>query len=62
MARILVDLPSDDIKWLDDLAGERGKSRAALLREAVNAYRSGGSGNWIDRGFGLWRHRNDLRR
>ena len=62
MARILVDLPDEDIKWLDRMADEQGKSRAALLREAVSAFRSGGSANWIDRGFGLWRDRKDIRR
>ena len=62
MARILADLPDDDIRWLDRLAEEQDKSRAALLREAVSAFRGGGSSNWIDRGFGLWRHRTDIRR
>jgi hypothetical protein len=62
MARILADLPEEDIRWLDRLAEEQGKSRAALLREAVSAFRGGGSANWIDRGFGLWRHRTDIRR
>jgi hypothetical protein len=60
MARILVDLPDEDIRWLDRLAEEQGKSRAALLREAVGAYRTGGSASWVDRGFGLWRHRKDV--
>jgi len=62
MARILVDLPDEDIKWLDRLAEEQGKSRAALLREAVGAFRGGGSANWIDRGFGLWKGRKDIGR
>ena len=62
MARILADLPDEDIKWLDRLAEEQGKSRAALLREAVSAYRTGGSASWIDRGFGIWRQRTDIRR
>jgi len=62
MARILVDLPDEDIRWLDRLAEEQGKSRAALLREAVGAFRGGRSVHWIDRGFGLWRGRTDLRR
>ncbi len=60
MARILADLPDEDIKWLDRLAEEQGKSRAAVLREAVSAYRSEGSTDWIDRGFGLWRDRKDI--
>ena len=57
MARILADLPDDDIKWLDQLAAEQGKSRAAVLREAVSAYRpegTEGDTSWIDKGFGLW--------
>ena len=62
MARILVDLPDEDIRWLDRMAEEQGKSRAALLREAVSAFRTGGSANWVDRGFGLWRHRKDISR
>jgi hypothetical protein len=51
--RILADLPDDDIRWLDDLAAERGKSRAALLREAVSAFRAG-ERDWLEQGFGLW--------
>ena len=62
MARILVDLPDEDIKWLDRLAEEQGKSRAALLREAVSAFRREGSAGWIDRGFGLWKDRKDVSR
>jgi hypothetical protein len=57
MTRILADLPDEDIKWLDQLAAEQGKSRAAVLREAVSAYRpepSGSDASWIDQGFGLW--------
>ena len=61
MARILADLPDDDIKWLDRLAEEQGTSRAALLREAVASFRGGKSTHWIDRGFGLWRARKDVR-
>lgn len=51
--RILADLPDDDIKWLDDRAAELGKSRAALLREAVAAFRAG-ERDWLEQGFGLW--------
>lgn len=60
MSRILADLPDDDIQWLDRVADEQGKSRAAVLREAVNAYREESSTDWIDRGFGLWRNRADI--
>ena len=51
--RILADLPDDDIKWLDARAAELGKSRAALLREAVAALRTRDR-DWLEAGFGLW--------
>lgn len=51
--RILADLPDDDIRWLDRLAAAQGKSRAALLREAVTALREA-ERDWLEQGFGLW--------
>lgn len=64
MTRILADLPDDDIKWLDQLAAEQGKSRASMLREAVASYKaqseSPGNLDWIDQGFGLWKDRTDI--
>ena len=57
MTRILADLPDDDIKWLDQLAAEQGKSRAAVLRDVVKAYKAQPRENdlaWLDKGFGLW--------
>jgi hypothetical protein len=57
MTRILADLPDEDIRWLDALAVEQGKSRASVLREAVAAYRDQAGlddTRWIDEGFGLW--------
>lgn len=51
--RILADIPEDDLKWLDSVAKEQGKSRAAVLREAVAAYRAKDK-DWIEKGFGLW--------
>lgn len=60
MTRILADLPDDDIRWLDLIAEEQGKSRAAVLREAVEAYRTDCRQDWIERGFGLWKARADI--
>ena len=60
MTRILADLPDDDIKWLDQLAVEQGKSRASVLREAVSAYRAETPQNWIEAGFGAWKYRTDI--
>jgi len=54
MTRILADLPDEDIKWLDAQAAEKGKSRAAVLREAVAAYRADAPKDWLDVGFGAW--------
>ncbi len=58
--RILADLPEDDIQWLDRKAAEQGKSRAALLREAIAAYRADAPDDWLKRGFGLWKERADI--
>lgn len=64
MTRILADLPDEDIQWLDQRAVERGKSRAALLREAVKEYRAeshiANNKKWLDIGFGAWQHRTDI--
>lgn len=58
--RTLIDLPEEDIRWLDRLAAEQGKSRAAVVREAVSAYRVEASRDWIGRGAGYWKHRADI--
>lgn len=60
MTRILADLPDDDIKWLDRLAEDQGKSRASVLREAVQAYRAGAPSDWLEAGFGAWKDRTDI--
>lgn len=60
MTRILADLPDDDIKWLDRIADEQGKSRAAVLREAVEAYRHDSAKGGIERYFGIWKDRDDI--
>ena len=63
MTRILADLPDEDIKWLDQLAAEQGKSRASVLREAVSAYKSqlpSEGLNWLEAGFGAWKDRTEI--
>ena len=40
MARILADLPDEDIKWLDQLAAEQGKSRDSVLTMIIRWYRA----------------------
>jgi hypothetical protein len=36
--RTIIDLPDEDLKRLDDIAGKASLSRAAILREAVSEY------------------------
>ena len=64
MTRILADLPDDDIKWLDQLASEQGKSRASMVREAVASYKAQAetsrSKDWLDQAFGIWKDRTDI--
>jgi hypothetical protein len=60
MTRILADLPDDDIEWLDARAAEQGKSRASVLREAVQAYRADAPKDWLEAGFGAWKDRTDI--
>jgi hypothetical protein len=58
--RTLVDIPEDDIAWLDRKATEQGKSRTAIVREAVHAYRSKTDVDWIAQGAGYWKDRTDI--
>jgi predicted transcriptional regulator len=58
--RTLVDIPEDDIRWLDQKAAELGRSRTSLVREAVAAYRADAPKDWIDAGFGIWKDRTDV--
>lgn len=64
MTRILADLPDDHIEWLDRLADEQGRSRASVLRDAVATYKAQtpapGKKDWIERGAGLWKDRDDI--
>lgn len=58
--RTLVEIPDDDIKWLDRMAEDRGVSRTAMVREAVARLRSGSSRKAVDEFFGMWRDRTDI--
>lgn len=62
--RTLVDIPDDDLMWLDRKAAEQRRSRAALVREAVSRYRAEqraeGDMSWLDDAFGLWKNRTDI--
>ena len=61
MTRILADLPDEDIERLDALAAQTKRSRAAAIREAVKMYLSqNGNNDWIRRGAGYWKDREDI--
>lgn len=64
MTRILADLPDEEIERLDRIAQAQGKSRAAVLREAVASYKAepnlSGSKEWLEIGFGAWKGRTDI--
>lgn len=58
--RTLVDIPDEDIRWLDRKAAEEGKSRAAVVRDAVTAYRTESTLTGIEQAFGIWKDRDDI--
>ena len=62
MARILTDIPDEDVEKLDALAAKTKRSRAAAIREAVKLYLVQNSDNrdWIERGAGYWKDRTDI--
>ena len=52
--RTLIDLPEDDMNWLDEVARAEGRSRAAVVRDAVAAYRHRDQKAGMEKYFGLW--------
>jgi hypothetical protein len=54
MGRFLVDVPVDDVRKLDEIAKREGKSRAAVLREAVSNYLEESRKEGFEKYFGLW--------
>ena len=54
MARFLVDVPADDVRKLDEIAKREGKSRAAVLREAVSNFLQESRKGGFEKYFGLW--------
>lgn len=54
MGRFLVDVPADDVRKLDEIAKREGKSRAAVLREAVSNYLEETRKEGFEKYFGLW--------
>ncbi len=64
MTRIVVDLPEEDAKWLNETAAVLGRSRTSLVREAIAFFRGNPRSDkdltWLEAGFGLWKDRTDI--
>jgi predicted transcriptional regulator len=59
--RTLVDIPDEDIQSLDAIAQKGKRSRASAIREAIKLYLvSNNSNDWIERGRGYWKDRDDI--
>jgi hypothetical protein len=54
MARILTEVPDEHVKQLDTIARREGKSRAAILWEAIGNYLGAGPKGGFEKYFGLW--------
>ena len=52
--RFLADIPDDDVQWLDAVARAEGKSRAAVIRDAVTAFRHRDEKAGMEKYSGLW--------
>ena len=52
--RTLIDLPEEDMNWLDEVARAEGRSRAAVVRDAVAAFRHRDRKAGMEKYFGLW--------
>ena len=52
--RTIVDLVESEVESLDRLAKRRGRSRASLIREAVDDYLRRHCLESADEAFGLW--------
>lgn len=52
--RTLVDLPEPQVRRLDVRARSAGRSRASLIREAVDKYLGAEDVLSLDQVFGLW--------
>lgn len=55
--RTLIDLPPEQLEALTNLGKAKGRSRAALVREAVAEYLGKHEAGSLDEAFGLWRNK-----
>lgn len=53
--KTLIDIPENDIKQLEQLAGRRNVSRASVIREAIANYLTSQTRMQGSDAFGSWR-------
>lgn len=58
MTRIVIDLPSEDLRQWDILAAIRHLSRAELIRQALSGYLADNRTGSNNNAFGLWANKN----
>ena len=55
--RTIVDIPDDIVASLDRVREERGCSRAAIIREALESYTKTHGAEEMQAAYGIWKHR-----
>ncbi len=58
MTRIVIDLPEEDLRQLDNLAAVRHLSREELIRQALSGYLADNRTGSNNNAFGLWANSN----
>jgi metal-responsive CopG/Arc/MetJ family transcriptional regulator len=59
--RAVIDIPSTLLGQLDSLAETQGLSRAELMRQALAAFVQSHKPQQLERFYGLWQDRPELR-
>jgi metal-responsive CopG/Arc/MetJ family transcriptional regulator len=59
--RAVIDIPDKLLGQLDSLADSKGVSRAEVMRRALSDYVQASKPEQIERFFGLWQDRAELR-
>ena len=57
MKKILIDIPQEAIKSLDDIAERKKLSRAEVIRRAIEIAIHAESSSGFKQAFGAWSHR-----
>ncbi|MCL2892819.1 ribbon-helix-helix domain-containing protein [Brenneria tiliae] len=58
MPRIVIDLPEEDLRQLDNLKAIRRVARAEIIRQALAGYLENNRADGNNNAFGLWKDQN----